>query len=291
MRNKMRKNIFISICFFLMLLCSNFYAAATVNIQCPPNLTIQKLPEHLPSSVFNIFSYYMRVFGVSIYATNGVKKEKLLHAANVLAQYLDNDASGCPDNMNVIGAMLKRHSTLVIFKNPNTIKAKKFFNATLPDKLHVQDLYDEEIRLKNGADGHFDESLEEILHLITDNGYAQYYPDVFATHSHSQIANAMDKARGGHFIHIPAKYPKDAWYTYHDKTCNYACQITEYTYWALTSFLGGQSFPGRYDQIKDEWRLNTREKLFNRDILVSRIITDPIYKLPTILPDGHYKGS
>ena len=38
------------------------------------------------------------------------------------------------------------------------------------------------------------------------------------------------------------KYPTDAWYTYNDESCDYGCQITEYTYWALTSILGVKIF-------------------------------------------------
>ena len=76
-----------------------------------------------------------------------------------------------------------------------------------------------------------------------------------------QIAKAMDKARGGHFRRVPKKYPKGAWYTYDDRSCDYGCQVTEYTYWGLTSILGAQEFPGRLDNIKNEWRPNTAQKV------------------------------
>ena len=53
----------------------------------------------------------------------------------------------------------------------------------------------------------------------------------------------------------------------------------------------GQDFPGRYEQIKDEWRLNTRKKLQQGqqgDPAAYALFTDPKYRLPTVEPDGKY---
>ena len=86
--------------------------------------------------------------------------------------------------------------------------------------------------------------------------------------SGTTIAKAMDKARGGHFRSVPDRYPDGAWYTYDDRTCDYGCQITEYIYWGLTSLLGAQGFPGRAEQIGNEWRLNTPTKLKAGDRLI-----------------------
>ena len=50
--------------------------------------------------------------------------------------------------------------------------------------------------------------LEEILHLVTDCGYANAYPEIFGEYKGTKIALAMDKARGGYFEKIPKRYPK-----------------------------------------------------------------------------------
>lgn len=128
----------------------------------------------------------------------------------------------------------------------------------------MQDLYATETNpnrpsgLKGTNAEGFDASLEEVLHVVT-TGYAAAWPEVFGTTSGSQLANAMDKARGGQFDSIPSSYPSSAWYTYNDETCTYDCQCTEYIYWALTSILGGQQY--RLGSIQQEWKLNTKDKV------------------------------
>ena len=117
------------------------------------------------------------------------------------------------------------------------------------------------------------------------------YPEVFGEFRGSQLANAMDAARGGYFRTPPRSYPPGAWYTYNDRTCTYACQITEYIYWALTSLLGAQDFPGRREEIENEWQLNTAATLLSRDRAVVQVLKDTDYNLPTRLPDGNYASN
>ncbi|MEO0338279.1 MAG: hypothetical protein AAF242_03605 [Bacteroidota bacterium] len=130
--------------------------------------------------------------------------------------------------------------------------------------------------------------LEEVLHLINHAGHAHAYPEAFGLMPGSDLANAMDIARGGQFMRIPKQYPADAWYAYDDPTCDYAdCQTIEYLYWALTSMLGAQE--NRLDEIGHEWKLNTRQKVKDTDSAMYALLTDPIYKLPSVLPDGTYR--
>ena len=128
-----------------------------------------------------------------------------------------------------------------------------------------------------------------MLHLVTHEAYSQIYPDLKEKKG-SAIANAMDKARGGYFINPPQIYPIGSWYSYDDETCTYDCMITEYFYWALTSMLGGQAYAGRLNEIGHEWKLNTLEKVKTGDPDVYSILSDPEYKLPTVLPDAEYNG-
>jgi len=215
----------------------------------------------------------------------------MLHAANIMAEYLDNNDDGVADNQQVVARLQQQNATLIMARDEADLEAAqgKIAQGVVIDAL--QDLRADEVFPNGAASGQFDASLEEVLHLITHVGYSGVYPDIFGETLDSSIADAMDKARGGRFEAIPANYPENAWYTYDDQTCDYACMVTEYTYWALTSMLGGQDFSGRLAQIQQEWRLNTQEKVRTQDPDVYAILSNPAYILPTILPDGDYSSS
>lgn len=244
-----------------------------------PNFTIVANSDgELPS-----FNRKVVVFGVDIYAVSGVADDRLLHAANLMAQYLDNDEDGTPDNQAVVDKMVENRAFMVMWENENDL------NIDPPAGREGQDLGNDETNpsfVSNGNTGQFDAALEEVLHIITHGGYAGVYPDVFGETQGSEIANAMDLARGGQFTSVPNSYPADAWYTYDDTTCTYDCQVVEYTYWALTSILGAQA--NRLNEIGQEWRLNTRAKVQETDAAIFEILTNPVYALPTVLPDGTY---
>ena len=103
------------------------------------------------------------------------------------------------------------------------------------------------------------------------------------------MAKCLDKARGGHFTRVPRRYPRAAWFTYDDRSCEYGCQTQEYIYWALTSLLGAQEAPGRCEEISDEWRLCTPEAVKVRDPGIHALLVNPKYKFPRVLPDGAYR--
>lgn len=234
---------------------------------------------------FSSFNRKVVVFGIDIYAVSAVEDSKLLHAANVMAQYLDNDEDGSIDNQLVLNKMLENKAFLVMWKNENDLEIDPPFDRV------GQDLGNDEtvpLFVLNGKMGSFDASLEEVLHLVNNSGHSYAYPQVFGQIIGSELANAMDIARGGQFITVPGSYPENAWYTYDDETCGYAdCQTIEYLYWALTSMLGAQE--NRLNEIDNEWRLNTPELLQSSDTAMFSLLTNPEYKMPTQLPDGTYR--
>ncbi len=229
---------------------------------------------------YGMYNRKVEVFGISIYAHRKVGDSKLLHTANILAQYLDNDENGIVDNPLVVSK---------IIENNASIGMKKSSSSWVRTPENAQDLYDSEclpVWHTNGQTGQFDATLEEVLHVITHSGYADVYPNQLGEMQGSDLCKAMDIARGGYYEDIPNNYPSTAWYTYDDNTCEYGCQATEYIYWALTSLLGAQI--NRLDEIEHEWKLNTADLVQNNDTSIYAILTDTVFKFPTTLPDGTY---
>lgn len=255
-------------------------ASVTINAGNDPNFKIEANNDGILSSL----PKKVVVFDIPIYAASEVDDAKLLHAANIMAQYLDNNEDGQIDNPTVVNTMKANQAFLFMWKTEADMPSSP------PNGYTGQDLGNDETVPAwhtNGHTGRFDASLEEVWHIITHAGYAKAYPQVFGEQAGSSLANAMDKARGGRFTSIPSTYPANAWYTYDDTTCGYDCMVTEYHYWALTSILGAQA--NRLSEIGQEWKLNTQAKVQQQDTDVYQLLTNPTYAFPTKLPDGTYK--
>jgi len=234
---------------------------------------------------FTGLSKKVTVFGIPIYAVATVDDTRLLHAANILAQYLDNNEDGTIDNQTVVDAMLANSAFMFMWKSESDQNT-----VSMPNNATGQDLGNDEtipVWHTNGHTGQFDAALEEVWHIVTHAGYASAYPSVFGEGAGTSLSNAMDVARGGNFATIPNPYPANAWYTYDDATCTYDCMTTEYIYWSMSSILGAQS--NRLGEISQEWDLNTNALIQSTDTAVYGLLTDPQYKFPTILPDGTYR--
>jgi len=274
---------FIFDCFIIIILISFLSCKGDIN-EIPsgndPNFTIISHSDQGFSST----NRKVNVFGIDIYAVPEVNDIKLLHAANVLAQYLDNNEDGNVDNTIVHNMMIENKAFIIMWKNDNDL------DIDPPNDRIGQDLGDDETNpnfVINNKQGQFDASLEEIWHIISHSGYAYAYPEVFGENPGTSLSNAMDIARGGFFIQIPDSYPSNAWYSYYDYTCEYDCMAAEYIYWAITSILGAQE--NRLDEIGDEWILNTAELVETTDTAIYSLLTADEYNFPTELPDGTYR--
>ena len=246
-------------------------------------------------------------FGVQICAMPKVDDKYLIHAKKVMDELIDYNNDGAVDNQKVIDEIIKSRSVFAIFRSEREVN--KFENAFYPEEV-MEEM--EKITKQNGLDFDRDEdedkiealleqkfgtfltvftgemnlssrgktwdaTIEEALHLITHMGYAQAYPVIFGQNKDSQIAKLMDEARGGYFEKGRRSYPSRAYYTYNDKTCTYACQVTEFMYWAITSLRGQQSERG--NEIFNEWKLNTPEKIRKTAPKLEELLMNEEYRI------------
>ena len=126
-----------------------------------------------PEGFVHVFSRKVEVFGVSIFATHDTPDKKLLHAANVLAQYLDNDADGIPDNKLVLKALKEHRGAVVMFATERAarrVDIHQHIPEVVWDRMVLVGLFGEETHPGGAADGVFDATYEEVLHLITSAG-------------------------------------------------------------------------------------------------------------------------
>ena len=180
----------------------------------PPNFEISSIPDGKFATLRKEIPQFIDVFGIPVLATKQTPPDKLKHAAIVLAEYLDNNEDGEPDNPLVLATMVKRDAFLFMTKDERSLDRFDFELFVENHLHHGQGQFGTET---NPGNGEFDATLEEVLHLITHEGYAYAYPDVFGERPGTVLATCLDRARGGHFKRVPGQYPKGAWFRYDEE--------------------------------------------------------------------------
>ena len=252
--------------------------------------TIQENP-HVNQSGMACFTKYVEVFGLGVYAESGLSDEQVLHAADVLAELLDNDEDGVADDQALLSRLQDMNALVPMFnseeidESPALLDFEENYNGNGVGAV----LFADEVDPENPGLWGSDATIEEIMHTINHIGHVHLYPDAFGLEPNSSLlSDAMDEARGGQFIEHPGEYPEDAWYHYDDVTCEYDCMAIEYLYWAQVANMGLLNDTETCDGIDDEWQPCSKELLESMDVLIYALVTDPQYMLPLIAPDGQY---
>lgn len=207
-----------------------------------------------------------------ICGTKDVPAEKLTHAANVAAEWLDNDGDGQVDEPRLI-EIFKTSKPVVV------MSAGGISGAAMPGIMsslsgyQIQDLHASET---NPGNGQRDASQEEIHHVIMNGGWQKLAPAVFSENrgDNSTLYQAWKIA------------DENAQYVYNDPTCNDACKVTEFVYLATAAYMEKGA---ELDLASDEMRLNTRAELANAIPSVIEIFESADYNYPTNhWPTGSY---
>ncbi len=235
------------------------------------------------------FTKYVDVLGCfSIYAESTISDVKVLHAAAVAAELLDNNEDGIVDNPLIEAQLISESALMPIFSSEGSSAENIFSNNYSGDGVSAV-LYKNEIDPTQTGHWGDDASVEEIMHTINHVGHTNVYPTAFSLQANSSLLTAaMDVARGGQFMSVPNNYPASAWYHYDDWTCDYECMAIEYIYWAQVSTMGILDDAQTASGIANEWEPYNATLLQSMDTLIYALITNPVYKLPQLAPDGNY---
>jgi len=234
------------------------------------------------------FTKYVDVFGCSVYAESTVPDEKVLHAAAIWAELIDNDEDGIVDDPALLTELIANDAMMPVFAADGNAAMTTFENNYNGNGVAAV-LWQTEMNPSTPGYWGSDATVEEVMHTINGVGHVNIYPAAFDFSPNSSLLSAaMDSARGGQYLSIPNPYPSSAWYHYDDATCDYGCMAIEYLYWMIVTNMGILNDTPTCNGIANEWEPCSPALLQSMDVLGYALITNPAYKLPQNAPDGNY---
>ena len=225
---------------------------------------------------------------VHVVAERGIPDVQLLHVAAVVAELLDQDEDGLADHLPLQVALAAGEAVMPVLLRERS-KGEKALMRGYGGEGIAAVLYADEVDPSAPGFWGSDATVEEVLHTIHSVGHVSLYPEALSLAPHSsRLTEALDVARGGHFLNVPRTHPEGAWFHYDDRTCEYDCMAIEYLYWATVTHMGLLDDPWIAASIADEWTLTTPEMLEQTDVRIHTLLTDARLGLPLKAPDGRY---
>lgn len=240
----------------------------------------------------NIFSTYenlkytlrkhIDVFGIPVLAAPGVTDDYVLHVANILSGFIDNNYDGIADDANVMTQFADGLTGIVIYldNNQKTNLAGTFGNFV--DR--TVSITSDNINLGGDANNNLrDYTLQVCLQeLLIEKGYTVAYADLDYNRP-TILTNAMDTARGGFQAGgLPGyNYPPFAWYT-EQSGLDYQNLTYFYLYLLVSAYAGSLSW--RAGELSPDWQLATQQQLLDTDDAGVALLENPTWTLPLSEP-------
>ena len=274
-------------------------AATTTTLQTAVSASsaLEVLSQHPTAGCMNeVLDKFIDVFGVFVVASPNAPLAYVEHTANVLAEYIDNDADGIPDDQTVLDVLVNGNFVVPVWTESDRESFWENARGTYCEDntgMAASMYYDHDQWALGGieAAGTWDTNLEEVWHIVSVGWYATY-PEFFGDEpGASRLTEAMDTARGGQFLTIPSTYPAGSWYRYYDDTCDYGCQMHEYFYWILMANIDAldPSITDKCEQSQHEWHICNKAELEQVDVLAFDLFNNHGFSLPTNIPTGNYQ--
>ena len=237
-------------------------------------------------TIFNGFTQYRSIltkwttiFGIPILGTANVSDEAVIHAANIVASYFDNNFDGAVDNPTLYAEFSDGLTGIVVYADSaeETSLAGQLGSFKVNRTFSV---YEDEMNnfLGDGVNSQRDLTGERILKDLLVPKYTQLYANL-GTVRPTTITDAMDAARGGYQAGgIPNyNYPPFAWYT--DTTgLSYTDLVYEYLYLLVATVTG--TLEWRQGTIISLWDPYNTTLLQTQDAAGYALVTDSSYGLP-----------
>lgn len=211
---------------------------------------------------------------IQICATADTPEDKIQHAANVAAAWLDNDLDGRADESKVIKALQQNRATLVMAPDDFTDKQFDALETAFQSGRVLQDLYATET---NPGYNRRDASQEELHHLLINAGWMQVYPELFgvSVHQPSALFRQWQQAE------------RQGYYHYDDPSCDDECKAMEFHYLSAAAYLESKA-----DLYSDEMRIKNRTQLRHKLPAIVRLFESNDYSYPhNHWPTGQYAFS
>ena len=250
------------------------------------------------------------IFGINVYKHKEAEMWALMHAATILAEYLDSDENGMVDDPAVIVALRSsdRKDGVAVLNKRGDIGSggykDSFWGIT---RVGGQACLD--------CEGHFRQQTIEEFHHAVYHGLEIAYPSVFGNEPGTELMLAVEQAYGDceycsecapDCEHYDCQEPDDCVFVpgscsgashYATPGCGPgSCLSAENFYLAWTSLYGVQM--DHCDDLLSEWEPCTPEAMMNDPrvellyLLVSGQAESAMqlgYVLPSAAPDGSYR--
>ena len=136
------------------------------------------------------FTKYVDVLGCfSIYAESTISDAKVLHAAAVAAELLDNNEDGIVDDPLIEVRLISESALMPIFFQDGNAAMNTFANNYNGNGVSAV-LYNGEIDPTQTGHWGDDASVEEIMHTINHVGHTNVYPAAFSMQANSSLMSA-----------------------------------------------------------------------------------------------------
>lgn len=236
-------------------------------------LKSNEIPKYLLPFKTAGFERYIDVFGIPVFATKATEEDDHYYVASVLAQIIDNNSDGSPDDQLILDNIVGRGGHIIVSKDSDDLESYNSFIWEDKGYVYGRNVYSNSLK-KN--------TFEQLFQFIIEVGLSYSYPEKFGLEIGSDIASNMNSARGGYFVIPPEKYSDNAWYFNQDKSCAYGCQIKKYFLLGMLSKLNID-----VEDYSQEWRINNYQDLESIDPDLLELLTQEY--IPNIAPNGVYR--